>query len=152
MRDTFRYGEDLGDWENKIEFWANEYEGNLHHRNIDDAIEDILSGEWGPPSTIKELEDIEEIELCGYVRMEVNEDVDKLVLYHMEHLLEGLDEEYNCGEPTEITDSMKEAAAEFIRKVLAEYVPWNCESVITVTVPVMEWVKANRPDWLEENV
>ncbi len=38
---------------------------------------------------------------------------------------------------------------EFVAAVLADYTPWACEGVVTVTVDALAWATEHRPGWLE---
>jgi len=71
----------------------------------------------------------------------------------LERYLEGLDEEY--GNPERDGDTptpaMKAAAAAFVAAVNAEYEVWQCVPTgRSETVNVLQWVKENAPEWLEE--
>jgi len=133
----------MSEIDRKIEFWGREEDEHLTHTEMDPAIEEILDG----MDNINALP--ETIEVCGYAHTEpsskgINEHV-------LEHLLEWLDEEYGDSDKySDPTDGMKEAADTFVAAVLAEYTVWACDLVKKETVNVQEWIKENRPDWLEE--
>jgi len=132
--------------ERKIEVWGKEDDEQLTHTEMDDAIESELEGMEDPlPETI---------DVCGFARSMPN--AKRLAGDVLERLLENLDAEY--GNPDgymEYTDqyleSMKAAAEEFVAAVLDKYTVWACDFVKREKVNVQEWIKANRPDWLEEN-
>lgn len=125
-----------------IVFWDSEDEERLTYSEQDDAIECLLDGTDPLP---------EKLEICGYARMELPK-AESLVSHVLDHLMETLDKEYADpeGSYTDATDGMKEAAKVFVAAVLDEYTNWACELVKRETIDVMEWVKANRPDWLKE--
>lgn len=90
----------------------------------------------------------ETVELVGYSRMEVHWPgymADRFI----EEILENLDEDYGGEDPSEPTDTMKQAAEAFIETVVREYVPWACEPVSRETIRVADWVRAHEPGWLE---
>jgi len=130
--------------ERKIEVWGKEDDEQLTHTEMDDAVESILEDMEGD---IKDLP--ETIEVCGFAHVVVN--VKKEAEGILERLLEGLYEDYGNpdGDSTDITDTMKEASETFVAAVLEEYTVWACEIIKRETINVQEWIKANRPDWLE---
>lgn len=69
----------------------------------------------------------------------------------LDEVIERLDEEYNAVESTDITDSMRKAAADFKAAILREYPVWELDpkGETIVVVSVLEWVKEHRPDWLK---
>lgn len=72
----------------------------------------------------------------------------------LDRVLECLDEEFGNpdGDYSDPTDAMKAAEAVFIKAVLFEYSVWSCEETGEVErVNVLEWVRENRPDWLDDN-
>jgi hypothetical protein len=127
---------------NEVKFWDAEDTEILTHTDQDDAIECLLDG-------FDELPDM--LEIYGYTRMELPS-TDSLTTHVLEEMLSRLDEDYGNPEDNhqEATDTMKEAAKAFVEIVKNEYVPWACEIVKHKTIDVQEWVKANRPDWLEQ--
>ena len=130
----------------EIKFWGSKSVEYLTHTEMDDAIESMLDG-IGDINVLPKT-----IEICSYARMELPK-AESLASSVLESLIEDLDNEH--GDPTgdhltEISDTMKEAAKDFVTAVLKEYVSWACELVKCETVNVQEWIKENRPDWLEE--
>jgi hypothetical protein len=131
----------------KIEMWdCSEDAEELSHIDQHDAIESYLDealynlpiAEW--PETITAY---------GFARMQVS--YPNLPDHALEAVVERLDEEYGSpNEATTITPKMKEAAAEFVQKILAEYQVWSCKRVASEEINVMEWVKENAPGWLTE--
>ena len=109
---------------------------------IAEHIESLLRDKW--PETVS---------LHGFVRMTVEYKPGRR-FGPLANILEALDEEY--GDPddnhdeTKPTPKMEEAECAFIAAVVAEYKPWTCEEIYQEEVNVMEWVRANQPDWLEE--
>jgi len=129
----------------KIVAWGLEDDERLSHSEMDDAIESVLDGIGdlnAPPETI---------EMCGFIHKKPS--VKREATGALDRILESLDEEY--GDPDggyiEATDSMKDAAQEFVAAVLDEYTVWACEIVKRETVNVQEWIKENRPDWIGDN-
>jgi len=119
--------------------WGSPDEERLVYTDEDVAIEAILDGIDGPlPETIT---------ICGFARMEI----DTLRLIPLEDCLETLDEEYGDpdGEYSESTEAMKEAERVFLAAIKKEYTPWACEEVCRKEITVADWVKENRPDWLQ---
>jgi len=119
--------------------WGSPDEERLEYADEDVAIEAILDGIDGPlPETIT---------ICGFARMEV----DTLRLNPLEDCLETLDEEYGDpdGEYSESTEAMKEAERVFLAAIKKEYTTWACEEVCRKEITVADWVKENRPDWLQ---
>ena len=130
--------------ERKIDFWGLEDDENLTHTEMDDAIESALD-------SIDDIKDLPEtIEVCGYARAVPNpkKEVENVI----SRLLEGLDEEYGNpdGGYTDPTDSMIKASEAFVSAVIEKYKVWACDLIKRETINVQEWIKENRPDWLEE--
>lgn len=130
--------------EPKADFWdCNEYAEHLNYDNIEDAVEFYLDA-------LDELPLGETIEVFGYEHMKIDPSghwPDSV----LEDFLCNLDENY--GDPdsyTDPTEKMKKAAQKFVEVVLEEYAVWACKQVCSVKIDVTEWVKENRPGWLEE--
>jgi len=74
-----------------------------------------------------------------YRRIAPTKMADAIARRSLDDALEFLDEELcdpSCDDPTEPTDDMKKAAAEFARVVTSKYVSWACEptgEIILVT-------------------
>ena len=123
----------------------------LEHTDQDEAIGAHLDqlGEPGitPAAFLKVLEDMGELEVFGYHRMEVTFSGG----HCLEDLLEHLDE--NLGDPNgdgaTASPSMKAAEETFLAAVIAEYKPWACEQSTSEKVDPVAWVKENNPEWLE---
>lgn len=129
-------------------YWAVGDEERLTATTLNDAVEQYLDAIAPDPLPLDDT-----ITVVGYVRMTVTADPDR----YLATLLEDLDEEY--GDPegsdeTKITDGMRGAAALFVASVIKEYDNWACEPLdgSEVEVQVREWVTANAPEWLEEDV
>lgn len=126
--------------EREPKFWTClEDPERLYHTDIGEAVveycEDIHPDQ--PPETVK---------VYGYAPVPKPDPERWARGYHVERLLEDLDEEH--GDPdtyTEPTEAMKAAEVAFVRAVLAEYKVWTCEIVATETVRVLDHVDA---DWL----
>jgi len=129
--------------ENKrqVEFWDAGDEGILSHTDMDEAISYILADTNELP---------EKLEICGYARIIPNKE--KWASDILYHLLESLDGKYGNpdGGYTEPTEEMKEAATKFVNGIFGDYFVWACEIVERKTINVMEWVKENQPEWIEE--
>lgn len=125
-------------------FWGSPDDERLEHSDEDEAIEAILD-EMGYPHP----DWPETITICGFARMEV----DLPSLNPLEDCLDRLDEEYGDpdGEPAQPTEAMKEAERVFLETIRKEYTTWACEEVCRKEISVAEWVKENRPDWLQSS-
>ena len=123
----------------------------LEHSDIGDAIgaflDDYGSPGMTPEAFLKALEDLGELEVFGYRRMEVTAGPG----HCLDALLELLDENYRGpdSDATGATASMQAAEATFLAAVIAEYTPWACEQFTSEKVDPVAWVKENRSDWLE---
>jgi Mg2+/Co2+ transporter CorC len=86
----------------------------------------------------------------GYERLKL--DVSRLTERMLEQILEDLDDEYGDpnGGDTKPTTSMKQAAHALVEAIVEDYIVWAHDKVEEHEVDVREWVKTNRPDWLEE--
>jgi len=127
--------------ERAIVFWScDDNDETLSYTDMDEAVEAYLDEHHveGP------------LKVYGYSRMEVRYNGGSYG--PLEKLLEDLDEEYGSpdDEADDPTEKMREAEAAFIEAVLAEYVPWACETTKTVEIDPVQWIKEHRPDWLEE--
>ena len=126
-----------------IDFWAARDEERLIHKDIDDAIEEILDQCEQPwPETIT---------VCGFEREKVS--LDDLKGRLIDFALEELDELYSIsdeyGDGSGSTPKMLEAEKVFIEAIVSEYTPYDCEVTTEVVVPVTEWIENHRPEWLE---
>jgi hypothetical protein len=123
-------------------WWGAPHCERYTHTDPDDAIEEILDEASGPPADYGEV-----------VVVEVAPVNVALYAYSvLDPLLNDLDEEYGDpeGEPTEPTKAMKQAAAAFVRAVVADYKVWLCEPTGNeVRVNALDWVRVHRPHWLE---
>jgi hypothetical protein len=110
-------------------YWGLPEAERLTATTKDEAIEEILDCLGEDPETI---------EVCGYAPMEMEG-----LTGTLERILESLDEEYGDpdGNPTEPTETMKEAEAAFLAVIEREYVVWACDEVCRETVNVAEWRK-----------
>jgi len=141
----------------KIEFWGEVDDKYLTHTEMNCAIEDILDGMEVDILTAshlaKNIKDMPEtIKVYGFARQRLSDASKEFIAKDcLERLLEGLDDEY--AEPdagySDPTDGMIKASKEFVSAVLKEYVIWACEPVKHEIINVREWIKNNRPDWLE---
>ena len=129
--------------EREIVYWDADGEERLTHDDRDEAIESILENSDQGDG---------DLEICGYARMALP-GTERMADEVLEHLFEYTLEEYSDPEgdyDAGQTDAMKAAAIKFIEVFKAEYVPWACEIVKRETIDVEEWIKENRPDWLEQ--
>ena len=121
--------------------WGSPDDERLEYIDEDEAIEEILDDIDGPLP--------EAITICGFARIEIN----TLRLHPLEDCLDTLDEDYGDpdGEPAHPTEAMKEAERVFLETIKKEYTPWMCEEVCRKEISVADWVKENRPDWLQSS-
>lgn len=117
-------------------YWTAKDDEKLSCTDIDEAIyeylEDLEPEEW--PETL---------EVCGFDPVDVSmPDV-------LGDLIKSLDDDYGdpYGGESKTTEAMREAARVFLDVIRREYAPWACEQVETRTIDVLEWVKANEPQW-----
>ena len=118
-----------------IDFWGAKDEERLVHKDIDDAIEEILDNHNHPwPETIT---------VCGFEREKVSLEYLKGRL--VDFALEELDEDYRTsdayGDGSGSTPKMLEAEEVFIEAIVSEYTPYDCEITTEVVVPVTEWIE-----------
>ena len=131
---------------NKIEYWdCDEDAEMLYCESMDEAIESYLDSHLN-------LEDIwstDTLTVYGFVPIYPTFQI--LRGYVIEKVLEWLDEEYGPDDSyTEATDAMIEAEGIFIEAILKEYRSKRYKVAKKVEINVAEWVKENRPDWLED--
>lgn len=122
----------------EICFWDAEDSETLRHETLDGAVNAVLDGVQNFPATLV---------VHGYRRMKPEISYPRA----LEDLLEQLDEEYGNpdGGDTQPTPAMLAAEKAFYEAVLAEYKPWACEQVASVTIDVPTWIREHRPDWLD---
>lgn len=116
--------------------YGTEYQEYLDD-NIDDTIERAIIDEQEFP-----------IEVLEFKHMDAAEDKTRLAEYALDKLLENLDDDYGGEEPAyKVTEGMKQAAQEFVTKVLNDYVVWRCEPTGRVYVvdtpesePRLKWI------------
>jgi hypothetical protein len=143
-------GFDAADW-----YDCDDGAETLSHSEPDEAIESALD-QWLNPkcdvlATLREMVG-ETLTVHAFIRKAVpadEPDVDIL----LEQVLERIDEEHgNPDEGTTPTPGMVKAAEEFAAAIRLEYVSWACLPGPKATINVEAWVRANRPDWLAEEV
>jgi len=127
----------------EIVFWDCMDSETLVHEDQDEAIEFFLDSMMKPLVPIGDQDLPETVEVKGYARVLAGITADDVLGYAFDEL--GSEYGYCQDEPTE---SQKKAAADFVEKFMADYPA--CEPVTTETVDTMEWIRENRPDWLEE--
>lgn len=143
-----------------VDFWTCVDDAeDLVHSHEDDAIEGYLDdiGPWPgdePDPNVRLAKFLaavgETLTVYGHRRVVLPDDfpvADDLV----ERVLEDLDDEHygDPDEATKPTPAMLEAAKTFLAKIRAEYFVWQCEEVVEVEIDPREWMRANRPEWLE---
>ena len=127
----------------EIVYWDSEGEEYLTHQDQDEAIESILENSDQADGNLM---------ICGYARMR-KPDPEKWAHELLDHAIEYLDCNYDLGSPDDATESTKEqmaAALSFAKAILKDYEPWACEIITKQIINVEEWIKENRPDWLEQ--
>lgn len=67
----------------------------------------------------------------------------------LERLIEDLDDEFGPPGGSEITADMRTAAFLFVERIRRQYRVWSCDMVSEQTVNARDWVRENRPEWLE---
>ncbi len=129
-----------GKKDRKPQFWGLKDQERLTCTDPDEVIEACLedADPECPPKTIL---------ICGFVPMDATLNPDRC----LDDILCSLDEEYGDseGEPTNPTEAMKRAMQTCCDTILKDYISWACEQVCSQEVNVQEWIKKNRPDWLE---
>lgn len=135
----------MADTEN-IDFWTCEDDDEevLTFETVDDAVHahlEVTSSRHWP----------EVLTVHAWARAELGtSDVDSTAAAALEMAIDGLNDEYGHGgyQPSE---RVKELAKQLAQAIVDEYEPWQCHRVpeANVTVNTLDWVKANRPDWLE---
>jgi hypothetical protein len=133
-------------------YWGHPDEEHLTCVDPDEAIEEIIDGYYGEGEATEDvLRDLGEVSVTGFAHAELNrESVAEMML---EDTLERIGETYGDpdGEGDQATDAMKSAALVCADAIIADYRVWLCEPVTEYKVNALEWVKENRPDWLEED-
>jgi hypothetical protein len=117
--------------------WGKPDSEQLYNYTKDEAIEMILDSLDAPlPETIQ---------VSGYARMVP----DFEAFAPLEGMLRDIDAEYgDPEEDTEPTQAMIDAEAALMAAIKADYLVWACEEVCRETINVMDWIKANKPNWL----
>ena len=137
---------------NSIFFTCDDSIERLEHTCAEDAIEQHLDSLLSPKMTAVEVLKALPETVTVYEYTHKKPDAVKLAERCLENLLEDLDEGY--GDPddrsTDPTPTMKGAALNFMCAILSEYQVWACDKKSKETINVEEWVKENRPDWLED--
>ena len=129
------------DKEKEIVFWDTDDAEVLYFSDQNEAIEKIIDCLDVVP---------DEIEVCGYKRISVSTEQDRLIESVSEHVLEYLDENYGGEDPvTEVSD-IKDVSQDFITKVVEIYTPWRCEVVKREKINTRQWVEGNAPEWLSD--
>lgn len=113
----------------------------LSNTDVDEAVADFL--DRNEPKLWPDA-----VEVYGWSRMKYEFDADRI----LERALEDADEEHgNPDESTEPTPAMIAAARAFCEAMDREYTVWACErdSAPVATVMIADWVRKERPDWIE---
>lgn len=123
-------------------YWsAHESSECIRHISSDEAIEAFLD------TVLPDAWDELEVFVREFARMKATLSADTVLDFVLEHL----DEEFGCpdGGETSPTPAMRTAAETFVEAILAEYQSYYLEPTgATVQVNALEWIKANRPEWL----
>ena len=130
----------------KAEYWAAEHADALRHDIFHEAVEDALDQYPDDfPTTLV---------MVGWSQKTIPDDVDtrnRLVDVMLEHVCENLDPYYGSDEePTDIPDSIVDAAKVFADTLIKDWPVTQCEEVERETVDVHAWLKEHRPEWLEK--
>jgi disulfide oxidoreductase YuzD len=121
-------------------YWAIENDERFGCSTIEERIIQLRQERFGDiPETL---------ELIGYDPMTINEEAQKRFAdWILESLLENMDESEFGGEDyTDVNQTMKDAASEFIKKIVAEYRVWPCLEVCRKTVNTADYIKPEEPD------
>ena len=113
----------------------------------DEAVERYLDD--CPPEEWPEV-----LHVMAWDRMEITEKARRrLAGFVLEHLCELLADDYAGDDPPEPTEAMGAAALAFVDAVVPDYPVWRCERVCRDDewVPVAAWVRAEHPEWIEED-
>jgi hypothetical protein len=104
-------------------------EDDLRHETPEEAIGDYLD-QCAPG------DEPEQLDVAGYQRMTIKPNAWELDPGRLlENLYESLDDEYNSGEdPSEPTAAVKAAAQAFLDVVRREYVAYNCDQRVIVSL------------------
>lgn len=84
----------------------------------------------------------ETLTVRGYVRKTLGNTHALRHIWILERILEELDEDFGDDvtlESTQPTPAMQQACETFTNVIRREYVPWQCDCVVEVEVPVAEW-------------
>jgi hypothetical protein len=127
----------------KIDYWStDENAEHLHHETIDEAMAEYLEG-FGPDFGDAE----EEVELTGYTRKTISEEIrDSYADTLVETLSELLNEEFDGEDGHEVPADAKNLARVFVNGYLENYQPWVCTPVVTKTVNLKEWLEQQKKE------
>lgn len=131
-------------------FWTHDPDAeSLEHTCLGDAVYELASG-----MTPNEIRDGGTETFRRWSRIKVPDSYADLVAESAaEHVLEMLDDEYAGpdGGEDQPAPAMLEAAGEFVKAVVREYVPWRCEpDGHTEKVDLLKWCKKHVPEFLED--
>lgn len=131
-------------------FWGLEDQEHLTCTDPDDVIrylvEDIPRGE--------NLADYAGVTVYEYKPVTVDR---RLIEAHFHEVLTTLDENYgpdiSSNDPYEPSDAVKDAYRAFVDALLKDYTPWRCEKTgKSETYNLLDWIRENEPEWLEERL
>lgn len=131
-------------------FWTHDlYIESLEHTCLGDAVYELANS-----MTSSEIRDGETETFHRWSRIKVPDSYADLVAESAaEHVLEMLDGEYAGpdGGDDQPAPAMLEAAGEFVKAVVNEYVPWRCEpDGHTEKVDLLKWCEEHSPELLED--
>lgn len=126
-----------------VDFWGGPDDEAYSYTDLDEYVESFLDA-CHPAIP-------DSMEVIGARRMVMSAcDLDAEQL--AEDLYERLDEEYNGGDdPSEPPHAVFEAARAFIAVVRRNYVPWNCEEAVRVTLDAADVRRKIAEFWPEES-
>lgn len=117
------------------EFWGFEDDENLTCEGIGERLLEYAN-DWYSIDPFPE-----EIEVVGYDREEISEKEKKWAAESvLDSLIERWDDEFGGEDYTTHTETMKDAASEFVAKIAAEYHVWRCKPVTRKTVKVRDFL------------
>ena len=124
-----------------VDFWGDQEDEQYTETDLDAYLEMALDRCAPIPESLK---------VTGYRRMRLEPgepDPDAA----LERIYEDLDDEYNGGDDaSEPSDAVKEAAASLCDLIRREYVPWNCEPAVTITLDAADIQRKLAEFWPDE--
>lgn len=117
-------------------YWALEGDDVLEYGDISKRLQDYFDLEFMDDKIP------EEIEMTGYDPVPITTKPEHFIDEVVENILNSLDDNYNTStdDPTDPTESMKDAALEFVKKILSEYMVKDCVQVCKKTIKVFDYL------------